>query len=117
MLEMFLGNREIGELATGGTGDRGAGIGRSNQIIEKELGTNVFFVLTWDIRLEKFLPPAYVKAKNIEHLIFKEHKKLSGMTEINAKFRYIQLCRSLKTYGMSLFKIQVSSPLDLMPRI
>lgn len=29
------------------------------------------------------------------------------MTEVTAKFRYVQLCRSLKTYGMSLFKIQV----------
>jgi len=58
-------------------------------------------------RLEKMVPPAYLKTKNIEQAIFKEHKKLSGMTEVNAKFRYVQLCRSLKTYGMSVFKIQV----------
>lgn len=60
-------------------------------------------------RLEKFIPPAFLKTKNLEQSIFKEHKKLSGMTEVNAKFRYVQLCRSLKTYGMSVFKIQVCS--------
>jgi talin len=25
------------------------------------------------------------------------------MTEINAKYRYVQLCRSLKTYGITFF--------------
>eukprot|EP00026_Physarum_polycephalum_P001336 Phypoly_transcript_01337.p1 GENE.Phypoly_transcript_01337~~Phypoly_transcript_01337.p1 ORF type:complete len:980 (+),score=177.96 Phypoly_transcript_01337:113-3052(+) len=60
------------------------------------------------LKLDKMLPPAYAKTKNVEQSIFKEHKKLAGMTEVNAKFRYVQLCRSLKTYGMSVFKIQMA---------
>ncbi len=28
------------------------------------------------------------------------------MTEINAKFRFVQLCRSLKTYGITCFEVQ-----------
>jgi len=35
-----------------------------------------------------------------------EHKKLVGMSEINAKYRYIQQCRSLKTYGIRCFEVQ-----------
>ncbi len=26
---------------------------------------------------------------------------------MNARFRYVQLCRSLKTYGMTIFKVKV----------
>ena len=29
------------------------------------------------------------------------------MTEINAKYRYITLCRSLKTYGVTFFLVKV----------
>jgi len=29
------------------------------------------------------------------------------MTELNAKFRYVQLCRSLKTYGVTFFLVKV----------
>lgn len=28
------------------------------------------------------------------------------MTELNAKYRYMQLCRSLKTYGVTFFAIK-----------
>ncbi len=37
-----------------------------------------------------------------------EHRKLFGMSEMNAKFRYIELCRSLRTYGVSFFAVKVS---------
>ncbi len=32
------------------------------------------------------------------------------MTDINARFRYVQLCRSLKTYGMTCFKVKERVP-------
>ena len=32
-----------------------------------------------------------------------EHKKLSALTETNAKFRYVQKVRGLRTYGVSFF--------------
>mgnify|MGYP001591024044 FL=1 len=33
--------------------------------------------------------------------------KLQGMSELNAKYRYVQLCRSLKTYGVTFFEVRV----------
>jgi len=58
--------------------------------------------------LATILPPDYVKLKgDAEKKIFQEHRKLQGMTELNAKFRYVQLCRSLKTYGVTFFSVRV----------
>lgn len=50
-------------------------------------------------------PPAFRKDKHIEKDTFKEWRKLVGMSDINAKYRYIQLCRSLKTYGITTFEV------------
>jgi hypothetical protein len=36
-----------------------------------------------------------------------EHKKCHGLDELQAKFRYVQLCRSLKTYGVTFFLVKV----------
>ena len=30
-----------------------------------------------------------------------------GLSVLNAKFRYIELCRSLRTYGVSFFAVKV----------
>ena len=46
----------------------------------------------------------------MENKIFAEHRKLQGMTELNAKFRYVQLCRSLKTYGVTFFVVKEKVP-------
>jgi hypothetical protein len=60
-------------------------------------------------RLKDFVPPEYQKTKkDIDKRIFQEHRKLQGMSELNAKFRYVQLCRSLKTYGVTFFLVKVS---------
>jgi len=59
--------------------------------------------------LADFLPPEYVEEKEIDKKIFQEHRKLQGMTELNAKFRFVQLCRSLKTYGVTFFLVKVLS--------
>jgi len=53
--------------------------------------------------LKVFLPPPYRKDKAIVTDILRDHKKLVGMKEMNAKFRYVQLVRSLKTYGITFF--------------
>ena len=37
-----------------------------------------------------------------------EHRKLHNLSELHAKFRYIQLCRSLRTYGVTFFLVKVS---------
>ena len=60
------------------------------------------------LNLAEFLPREYVKVKGIERLIYAEHRKLHNLSELNAKFRYIQLCRSLRTYGVTFFLVKVS---------
>ena len=42
-----------------------------------------------DLRL--LLPAEYVKVKSIEKLIYASHRQLQGMSDINAKYRYIQV--------------------------
>jgi talin len=53
-----------------------------------------------------------VKDKTIEKDIIKEYSKLIGMSEVNAKFRYIQLCRSLKTYGITTFVVKLAPSVE-----
>jgi talin len=61
------------------------------------------------VALKDYLAPQWQK-KDLEKFIFSEWKKLVGMNEINARFRYVQLCRSLKTYGMTVFKVRERVP-------
>jgi len=53
-----------------------------------------------------FLPLQYRKDKKIQVEIFRDHKKLAGMSDMNAKYRYCQLVRSLKSYGITFFDCQ-----------
>ncbi len=65
-------------------------------------------------RIKEFIPPEYHKdKKEMEKKVFQEHRKLQGLSEINAKFRYVQLCRSLKTYGVTFFLVKVIAVLTL----
>jgi len=61
------------------------------------------------LSLKDCLQEQYQKREH-ERLIFQEWKKLVGMTEVNARFRYVQLCRSLKTYGMTCFRVKEKVP-------
>ncbi|XP_071826675.1 talin-1-like isoform X5 [Apostichopus japonicus] len=69
--------------------------------------------------LKVMLPKEYVKIKGIEKKIFVEHKKLLGVNELDAKVRYTQLCRSLKTYGITFFlvKEKMKGKNKLVPRL
>ncbi len=59
-------------------------------------------------KLEQFVPPDVAKkAKNLEAAIFKEYRSLSGMSETKAKYRYVQLIRSLRAYGMTCYDAEV----------
>ena len=59
------------------------------------------------VRMKKLVPVEYAKNKDVEKSIYKEHSILHGTTELNAKFRYVQLVRSLKTYGTTFFIVTV----------
>ena len=56
------------------------------------------------LALEQYVPPEWVKNKKaIEKDIYNEHRKMTGTTQLNAKFRYVQLIRNLKNFGMTFF--------------
>ena len=59
------------------------------------------------LNLSEFLPKEYTKIRGIEKNIFAQHRKTHNMSEIHAKFRYIELCRSLRTYGVTFFLVKV----------
>eukprot|EP00002_Diphylleia_rotans_P029934 TRINITY_DN611_c0_g1_i1.p1 TRINITY_DN611_c0_g1~~TRINITY_DN611_c0_g1_i1.p1 ORF type:complete len:1815 (-),score=510.74 TRINITY_DN611_c0_g1_i1:219-5663(-) len=67
------------------------------------------------IKLEEFIPLTFLKNKTIDKDIFTEHKKLSGLSEVNAKYRYVQTCRQLKTYGITFFTIKEKTKKDKKP--
>ena len=56
--------------------------------------------------LKSVLPAEYAKVKGVEKKIYVEHKKLSTLTELTVKFRYITMCRSLNTYGITFFTVK-----------
>jgi talin len=56
-----------------------------------------------------------MKVKNVEKKIFAEHKSLVGVTEIDAKYKYVKLARGLPTFGVHFFLVKVRS-LPLLSR-
>ncbi|CAF1239126.1 unnamed protein product, partial [Adineta ricciae] len=71
------------------------------------------------IDIRDFLPKEYAKTKNVERKIFLEHKKHAGISELDGKVKYTQLCRSLRTYGVTFFlvKEKMSGKNKLVPRL
>eukprot|EP00020_Sapocribrum_chincoteaguense_P002348 CAMPEP_0170757832 /NCGR_PEP_ID=MMETSP0437-20130122/14728_1 /TAXON_ID=0 /ORGANISM="Sexangularia sp." /LENGTH=2460 /DNA_ID=CAMNT_0011097027 /DNA_START=49 /DNA_END=7431 /DNA_ORIENTATION=- len=56
----------------------------------------------------EFFPPSmHKKAGDHEKVAFREYRKLTGMTETKAKYRYVQLLRSLRTYGITIFECKL----------
>ncbi|BFZ14072.1 hypothetical protein BsWGS_17114 [Bradybaena similaris] len=69
--------------------------------------------------LKEFLPKEYIKVKGIEKKIFGEHRNYAGLSEVEAKVKYTQSCRSLKTYGITFFlvKEKMKGKNKLVPRL
>jgi len=69
--------------------------------------------------LKELLPRDYVKVKHIEKRIFSEHSKYAGCSDLDAKVKYVQLARSLKTYGVTFFlvKEKMQGKNKLVPRL
>lgn len=44
--------------------------------------------------------------------VIQQYQKLGNYDEKEAKLRYVQLCRSLPTYGITFFLIKVSRYID-----
>ncbi|THD23639.1 Talin-1 [Fasciola hepatica] len=71
------------------------------------------------IDLKEHLPKEYAKVKGVEKRIQERHKKLGDFDEKEAKLQYIQLCRSLPTYGITFFLIKekLKGRNKLVPRL
>ncbi|XP_035784770.1 talin-2-like isoform X2 [Anopheles albimanus] len=69
--------------------------------------------------LREFLPSSYVRTKNIERKIFAEHRKLIGLSDLDAKYRYTKTARELPTYGVTFFlvKEKMMGKNKLVPRL
>ncbi|CAF0836753.1 unnamed protein product, partial [Didymodactylos carnosus] len=66
--------------------------------------------------IKDLLPKEYTKIKGVEKRIFLKH---SGLSEPDAKLKYTQLCRSLRTYGVTFFLVKEKMPgkNKLIPRL
>ncbi|TGZ47820.1 hypothetical protein CRM22_011014 [Opisthorchis felineus] len=71
------------------------------------------------IDLKEHLPGEYRKVKGVEKRIQEAHKKLRDFDEREAQLQYIQLCRSLPTYGITFFLIKekLKGRNKLVPRL
>eukprot|EP00052_Salpingoeca_macrocollata_P035469 m.14725 g.14725 ORF g.14725 m.14725 type:complete len:805 (-) comp8110_c0_seq2:24-2438(-) len=56
--------------------------------------------------LRLFLPPEYAKEKKIEERMLAAHPKWSGTGPQDARYKYVALCRSLKSFGATFFRVQ-----------
>jgi hypothetical protein len=57
-----------------------------------------------------FLPLNLRKDKNVEAEILQSHRTFVGMKDMQAKYRYIQTVRGLKTYGITFFEGTIPGP-------
>ena len=62
-----------------------------------------------------FLPHGYRNKSQVQRVIRREYEKLQKLTESEAKFAYIQLCRSLPTYGITIFLVNKREKMKFVP--
>ncbi|KAL7715485.1 Talin [Entamoeba marina] len=53
-------------------------------------------------KINQFIPEKWQK-KEIEKEIFAKWKSMNAMTPIDAKYKYLQLCMTLRSYGMNIY--------------
>ncbi|XP_065647145.1 talin-1 isoform X2 [Hydra vulgaris] len=72
-----------------------------------------------NIDFKECVPKEYFKNKEIQKKIKKEHSKLVGINELDSKYKYIQLCQNLPTYGVTFFvvKEKIDGKNKLIPRL
>ena len=59
--------------------------------------------------MKQFLPDEFKsRASDAAKKILELHKGLKGKTEVEAKFDYVKLARSLPTFGVHFFVVRVS---------
>jgi len=58
------------------------------------------------INLPDYLPLEWATKEDMEKIVCSEWKKLVGMTETNARYRYVQQYRQFHTYEMIIFRVK-----------
>jgi len=58
--------------------------------------------------LTHFVPPTYLKIKDLETAILQAWKSVGNLTVIEAKHKYHQLCMTLATYGKTMYSVEVN---------
>eukprot|EP00742_Colponemidia_sp_Colp-10_P002337 GILJ01002493.1.p1 GENE.GILJ01002493.1~~GILJ01002493.1.p1 ORF type:complete len:421 (+),score=36.62 GILJ01002493.1:58-1263(+) len=58
------------------------------------------------LNLEEFLPPTVRKIDFIEEDVYSQHRRLMNIDEVECKYRYVKICRGLKTYGITFFAVK-----------
>ena len=59
--------------------------------------------------MKQFLPDGFkARAKDAAQKILDLHSNLKGKSEIQAKYEYVKLARSLPTFGVHFFVVRVS---------
>ncbi|VDN06084.1 unnamed protein product [Thelazia callipaeda] len=71
------------------------------------------------IDLREILPKEYIKSKDSEKRVMDAYRELNGKSELDAKSKYVHLCRSLITYGVTFFvvKEKMKGKNKLVPRL
>ncbi|MFH4981417.1 hypothetical protein AB6A40_008126 [Gnathostoma spinigerum] len=69
--------------------------------------------------LRELLPKEYTKSRENEKRIIDAYREVAGTTELDAKKKYVHMCRSLNTYGVTFFvvKEKVKGKNKLVPRL
>uniref|UniRef100_A0A915Q6F4 FERM domain-containing protein n=1 Tax=Setaria digitata TaxID=48799 RepID=A0A915Q6F4_9BILA len=69
--------------------------------------------------LREILPKEYAKSKDNEKRVIDAYRELTGKSELDAKSKYVHLCRSLITYGVTFFvvKEKMKGKNKLVPRL
>ena len=59
--------------------------------------------------MKQFLPDGFkARAKDAAQKILDLHSDLKGKSEIEAKYEYVKLARSLPTFGVHFFVVRIS---------
>jgi talin len=61
--------------------------------------------------IDRYIPVPWRKeGRRMEKEIYAEHKKLTSLSEVNGKFRYVQKVRALRTFGITFYECLERAP-------
>eukprot|EP00727_Mastigamoeba_balamuthi_P010551 m51a1_g6118 hypothetical protein (1374) ;mRNA; f:129019-134991 len=62
------------------------------------------------LKIDKVVPPPWAaKPKDIEPLVLSQWKNLGAMKQPDAKLKYLKLCMTLRTYGVTMYNVTINT--------